>query len=38
MKKLIVWSLVISMCALFLTACGDTQAENHGNYTDERSL
>ena len=38
MKKLIVWSLVISMCALFLTACGDTQAENHGNYTDEMKI
>ena len=38
MKKLIVWSLVISMCALLLTACGNGQEASRGNYTDEMKI
>ena len=38
MKKLIVWSLVISMCACLLTACGNGQERSSGNYTDENSV
>lgn len=38
MKKLIVWSLVISMCACLLTACGNGQERSSGNYTDEMKI
>lgn len=38
MKKLIVWSLVISMCTLLLAACGNGQEASHGNYTDEMKI
>ena len=37
-EKLIVWSLVISMCALLLTACGNGQEASRGNYTDEMKI